>query len=46
MPITKGFSAIIIYEIESYRGIDIAIPIDQGSVSFSIGWKGIIPWTW
>jgi len=46
MPITKGFSAIIIYEIESYRGIDIANPIDQGSMSFSIGWKGTIPWTW
>ena len=46
MPITKGFSAIIIYEIESYRGIDIDIPIDQGSMSFSIGWKGTIPLTW
>ena len=46
MPITKGFSAIIIYEIESYKDIDIAVPIDQGSMSFSIGWKRTIPWTW
>ena len=46
MPIKMGFSAIIIYEIESYRKRVIAVPLDQGSVSFSIGWKGTIPWTW
>jgi len=45
-PITKGFSAIIIYEIESYRDLDIAGAINKGSLSFSLGWKGIIPWTW
>ena len=45
-PITKGFSAIIIYEIESYRDLDIAVAINKGSLSFSLGWKGIIPWTW
>ena len=45
-PITKGFSAIIIYEIESYRDLDIAVAINKGSLSFSVGWKGIIPWTW
>ena len=46
MPITMGFSAIIIYEIESYRNRVITVPLDQGSVSFSVGWKGSIPWTW
>jgi hypothetical protein len=46
MPITKGFSATIIYEIESYTDQDIAVAIDQGSMSFSLGWKGTIPWTW
>ena len=46
MPITKGFSAIIINEIESYRNRVITVPLDQGSVSFSVGWKGSIPWTW
>ena len=46
MPVTKDFSAIIIYEIESYRDKDIAVTIDQGSLSFSLGWKGTIPWTW
>ena len=45
-PITKGFSAIIIYEIESYRDLDIAVAINKGSLSFSLGWKGTIPWTW
>ena len=45
MPITKGFSAIIIYEIESYPDSDIAVAINQGSLSFSIGWKRTIPWT-
>ena len=44
-PITKGFSAIIIYEIESYRDLDIAVAINKGSMSFSLGWKGTIPWT-
>ncbi|MCS5614738.1 MAG: hypothetical protein NZ771_02920 [Candidatus Marinimicrobia bacterium] len=46
IPITKGFSAIIIYEIESYRDLDIAVAINKGSMSFSLGWKGTIPWTW
>ncbi len=46
IPITKGFSAIIIYEIESYRDLDIAVAINKGSLSFSLGWKGTIPWTW
>ena len=46
MPITMGFSAIIIYEIESYRNRVITVPLNQGSVSFSFGWKGSIPWTW
>ena len=46
MPITKDFSAIIIYEMESYRDKGIAVTIDQGSLSFSLGWKGTIPWTW
>ena len=46
MPITMGFSAIIIYEIESYRNRVITVPLDQGSVSFSVGWKGSIPWAW
>ena len=45
-PITKGLSAIIIYEIESYRDLDIALAINKGSLSFSLGWKGTIPWTW
>ena len=44
-PITKGFSAIIIYEIESYRDLDISVAINKGSMSFSLGWKGTIPWT-
>ena len=46
MPINKGFSATIIFEIESYTDQDIAVAIDQGSMSFSLGWKGTIPWTW
>ena len=46
IPITKGISAIIIYEIESYRDLDIAVAINKGSLSFSLGWKGTIPWTW
>ena len=46
MPITKGFSATIIFEIESYTDKDIAVAINQGSMSFSLGWKGTIPWTW
>ena len=46
IPINKGFSATIIFEIESYRDQDIAVAIDQGSMSFSLGWKGTIPWTW
>ena len=45
LPITKGLSAIIIYEIESYRDLDIALAINKGSMSFSLGWKGTIPWT-
>ena len=45
-PITIGISAIIIYEIESYRDLDIAVAINKGSLSFSLGWKGTIPWTW
>ena len=44
-PITNGFSAIIIYEIESYRDLDISVAINKGSMSFSLGWKGTIPWT-
>ena len=46
LPITKGLSAIIIYEVESYRDLDIALAINKGSLSFSLGWKGTIPWTW
>jgi hypothetical protein len=42
MPLTKGFSAIIIYEIESYRVLNNT----PNSLSFSLGWKGIISWTW
>jgi len=46
MPINNSFSAIIIFEVESYTDQDIAIAIDKGSISFSLGWKGKIPWTW
>ena len=46
IPINNSFSAIIIFEVESYTEQDIAIAIEKGSISFSLGWKGTIPWTW